>query len=88
LDLGPIRANVAMRSVFLTVARIMKGAEIQDPNCSSRSVFMLPGLLRFELVQLPFLPVDFSLLRRYTPLQFFVLLLPGLHLVTDHGSAE
>jgi hypothetical protein len=58
-------------------------AEIQD-----RSVFRLPGLLRFELVQLPLLPVDFSLLRRYLPLHFFVLFLPSLHLVTDYGSAE
>jgi len=59
-----------------------------DSELLERSVFGLPRLLRFELVQLPLLPVDFSLLRRYLPLHFFVLLLPRLHLVTDHGSAE
>jgi hypothetical protein len=45
-------------------------------------------LLRFELIELPLLPVDLGLLRLKAPLSFFVLFLPGLHLITDQRAAE
>jgi hypothetical protein len=45
-------------------------------------------LLRFELVKLPLLPVDFSLLSLKAPLYVSVLLLSCLHLVADHGATE
>lgn len=48
----------------------------------------LPSLLRLELVQLPLLPVDFSLLRLKTSLYVGVLLLSRLHLIADQGSAD
>ena len=54
----------------------------------ARNEYELPSLLRFELVQLPLLPVDFSLLGLKALLYIGVLLLPGLHLVPDQGSAD
>ena len=87
LDLGPIRAKLCNEIGLLDRRRVVNGRDL-DSELLNRSVFELPGLLRFELVQLPLLPIDFCLLRRYPPLHFFVLLLPSLHLVTDYGSAE
>jgi hypothetical protein len=45
-------------------------------------------LLRFELIQLSFLSLDLSLLRRQLPLHVFFLPLPGLHLIADQRSAK
>ena len=47
----------------------------------------LTCLLRFELIQLSLLPVDFGLLRINPPLRFCILLLPGLHLIADQCPA-
>ena len=54
----------------------------------ARNEYELPSLLRFELIQLPLLPVDFSLLGLKALLYVGILLLPRLHLVADQGSAD
>ena len=49
---------------------------------------LLPGLLRFELLDLSIDPLDLSLLLRHLPLQILFLLLPRLHLIADQGAAD
>jgi hypothetical protein len=49
---------------------------------------ILPGLLRFEPLQLSLLPIYLCLLRLYPALHVFVLFLPSLHLITDQRPAE
>ena len=45
-------------------------------------------LLRLELLELSVLLLDLSLLGRHLLLHGLILLLPCLHLVTDHGAAD
>jgi hypothetical protein len=48
----------------------------------------LSRLLRFQLIELPLLAVNFRLLRLYPTLHLLVLLLARLHLIADHRAAE